>query len=218
MERQLITSPTLDWAALVEHVHRDQVTVELERDQEVVAVLAPVIAAPRFSELDKILAKVPRLNDECESFALDLGEILRLDSTGERRVGLMIDTGVFVVWERKGRAVELARWSAYGEAANSVITASELLTAVWRADSEERRKKRSAFVEGVLESLPIKEITLPIARRHAEVFADLASRGIVIGAHDLLIAATALFHKFGVLTTNPREFLRVPGLQVVSFQ
>jgi tRNA(fMet)-specific endonuclease VapC len=132
-------------------------------------------------------------------------------------VGPIIDTGVFIAWERQKRVLNLSRWAPYGEAALSFITASELLTGVWRADSEERRRKRSAFVEGILQSLPIKEVTLAVARRHAEIFADLATRGVLIGAHDLLIAATALHHGCGVLTTNAKEFLRVPGLQVVSF-
>ncbi len=132
-------------------------------------------------------------------------------------MGLIVDTGVFVVWERKNRAVDLSHWASYGEGAVSVITASELLTAVWRADCEERRQKRSAFVEGVLRSLPIKEVTLAVARRHAEVFADLATPGMLIGAHDLLIAATALHYQYGVLTPNAKEFSRVPGLQVVTF-
>ncbi|MEI8371804.1 MAG: PIN domain-containing protein [Planctomycetota bacterium] len=131
-------------------------------------------------------------------------------------MGLIIDTGVIIVWERTGRALDLGKWSAYGEAAISVVTASELLVGVWRADSDDRRKTRSAFVEGILVAMPIKDITLEIARRHAEIFAFLAVRGIQIGAHDLLIAATALHHGCAVLTTNPAEFARVPGLQVMD--
>src|SRR5262249_3117279 len=38
----------------------------------------------------------------------------------------------------------------------------------------------------------------------------------LISQTDLLIAATALHHGLIVLTTNPGEFQRVPGLQVVS--
>jgi hypothetical protein len=72
MERQLITDPALDWRALVEHVYRDKVTVELECEQKVVATLAPVVSAPQFSDLNEILHGVPRLNDECESFAKDV--------------------------------------------------------------------------------------------------------------------------------------------------
>lgn len=59
-------------------------------------------------------------------------------------------------------------------------------------------------------------ITEPIARVHAEVWADLARRGDTIGAHDLWIAATALTHGFGVATRDPEDFARVPGLRVLA--
>jgi predicted nucleic acid-binding protein len=38
----------------------------------------------------------------------------------------------------------------------------------------------------------------------------------MIGAHDLIIAATALSHGCAVLTTNAAEFARVPGLEVLA--
>ena len=38
--------------------------------------------------------------------------------------------------------------------------------------------------------------------------------GQTTGAHDLLIAATALAHGYGVMTDNIRDFERVPGLEV----
>jgi predicted nucleic acid-binding protein len=34
----------------------------------------------------------------------------------------------------------------------------------------------------------------------------------LIGAHDLWIAATALAHSLNVLSMNPRDFGRIPGL------
>lgn len=40
----------------------------------------------------------------------------------------------------------------------------------------------------------------------------------MIGAHDLLIAATALARGYGVATLNRREFARVPGLHLVSLE
>jgi tRNA(fMet)-specific endonuclease VapC len=39
----------------------------------------------------------------------------------------------------------------------------------------------------------------------------------MIGAHDLMIAATALAHGCAVLTENIKEFSRVPGLEAFSF-
>ncbi len=42
-------------------------------------------------------------------------------------MGLIIDTSVFVRWERSGRKIDFSAWDDQGEAALSVITASELL-------------------------------------------------------------------------------------------
>ena len=53
-----------------------------------------------------------------------------------------------------------------------------------------------------------------MAEVHARVWADLERRGQTIGAHDLLLAATALAGGLGVVTLNEREFSRVPGLTV----
>ena len=42
-------------------------------------------------------------------------------------------------------------------------------------------------------------------------------RGQKIGAHDLIIAATALCHGFPVLTSNLKDFERVTGLDVLVY-
>ena len=39
----------------------------------------------------------------------------------------------------------------------------------------------------------------------------------MIGAHDLIIAATARHHDLSVPTENVDEFSRVPDLRVISF-
>lgn len=94
------------------------------------------------------------------------------------------------------------------------ITASELLMGVHRADSASRRMRREAFVEGILALVPILPFDLRVARIHAQIGAELMAVGQVIGAHDLIIAATALAHGYAVLTENVRHFQRVPGLVV----
>jgi tRNA(fMet)-specific endonuclease VapC len=101
------------------------------------------------------------------------------------------------------------------ERAISVVTVSELLHGVHRARGA-RRTRRRAFVEHLLAQLDAVPITEPVARVHAEVWAQLAARGAVIGSHDLWIAATALAHGFGVATSNDRDFGRVPGLRVLA--
>lgn len=89
---------------------------------------------------------------------------------------------------------------------------------VHRADTEERRQRRSAFVEAVIAGVGVLDFTTAVARVHAAIYADLAKKGEMIGAHDLIIAATARFHDLAVLTDNVKEFSRVPGLRLVPFE
>ncbi|MDA1053019.1 MAG: type II toxin-antitoxin system VapC family toxin [Planctomycetota bacterium] len=131
-------------------------------------------------------------------------------------MGLIIDTNVFVLWERSGQNIDFSAWEDRGEAAISVITASELLVGVQRADTEARRQRRSAFVESILTQIPILDFAIEVARVHAELFATLARQGKMIGAHDLIIAATARHRDCSVLTTNIAEFAHVQDLDVIQ--
>ena len=56
-----------------------------------------------------------------------------------------------------------------------------------------------------------------VLRIHTELYAALAKKGQLIGAHDLIIAATARWHNLSLLTDNVNEFSRVPGLRVIPF-
>lgn len=128
-------------------------------------------------------------------------------------MAVLIDTSVLVDAERRGQSLD----DAIGDQdrAISVITASELLHGVHRARSGAVRARRAAFVEHVIAVIEPLPVTTGIARAHAEVWAELESDGNLIGAHDLWIAATALGHGMDVATANPRDFERVPGLDVV---
>lgn len=132
-------------------------------------------------------------------------------------MGTLIDTSVFVAAER-GR-LDLRQWIAareHEEFRLSAITASELLQGVLRAPLGRRRDVRRALVEGLLEEMPVQAFDLDVARVHGQLWADLSAKGAVIGAHDLIIAATARALDFGVATLNEREFRRIPRLVVVN--
>lgn len=88
---------------------------------------------------------------------------------------------------------------------------------VTRANTEAKKLKRSAFVEGIIREIPIIDFTPDIARIHAEIYGSLATRGELIGAHDLIIAASAIAQGHALLTANHGEFTRVPGLNVLDF-
>lgn len=100
----------------------------------------------------------------------------------------------------------------------AVTTASELLVGVHRANTLERRNARSLFVEALLRQFPILGIELPVARIHAKLSADLMQKGTAIGYHDLWIAATAMSYGYAVMTTNAKEFARIPNLEVIIIE
>ena len=132
-----------------------------------------------------------------------------------RSVGLLIDTDLLIDLERSAQAPEIDAHLGDEDRAISVITVSELLHGVLRATGSVQVRRR-AFVEHLLAGLEAIPITEPVARMHAQIWADLAARGTMIGAHDLWIAATALAHGFGVATRNGADFARITGLRVVE--
>jgi tRNA(fMet)-specific endonuclease VapC len=130
-------------------------------------------------------------------------------------MGVLIDSSVLIASER-GR-INLQGKLAGRETEEfflSVVTASELLHGVHRAVDATIRARRSAFVEAVLKSFPLLPVDLATARIHAQLGADLASGGSLIGPNDLWLAAAALGHELSLATGNVREFSRVPGLVV----
>ena len=132
-------------------------------------------------------------------------------------MGLMVDTNVFIRFEKGGKAIDLSPWEQPEPVYASVVTVSELLMGVHCADTEERRQRRSAFVEAIISRVSVLDFTIGCARMHAEIYAELAKKGQMIGAHDLMIAATARHHGVSILTNNVDEFSRVPGLRVIPF-
>jgi predicted nucleic acid-binding protein len=131
-------------------------------------------------------------------------------------MGLLLDTGVLIRAERSGKAaLDFSPWSWFGDAAISVVTASELLVGVHRAIPEHRRIRRSATVEAMLAALPILDITLEVARAHAELVAAMRRQGLTMGANNAYIAATAVAGGRALLTTDSDDFRRVPGLVVL---
>jgi len=134
-------------------------------------------------------------------------------------VGVVLDTSVLVAVERGAVRFE-ALLESLGEESVAVaaITASELLHGCHRASDPGVRARRAAFVDALLDAIPVLPFGLPEARRHAELWAELARTGSVIGPHDLLIAATALAQGHALVTINQREFSRVPGLRLRAME
>jgi tRNA(fMet)-specific endonuclease VapC len=144
-------------------------------------------------------------------------------------VGTVVDTTVFIALERaaRGHAGPHAMSEVAGrfeealgeneEVAIAAITASELLHGVHRA-TEEHRPRREAFVEAVLATFPTFAFDLLVARIHARLWSALARAGTEVGAHDRIVAATAMSAGWRVATANVRDFSRIAGLEVTVVQ
>ena len=128
-------------------------------------------------------------------------------------MGVVVDTSVLIAHERD--AFDLDGYLATlepGDTAISAITASELLHGIERTRDQALRAERLENVDDVIEAFQVIPFGLAEARRHAQIWAGLKSAGKMIGAHDLIIAATALANGASVATLNQKEFKRVPGL------
>jgi len=108
------------------------------------------------------------------------------------------------------------RQCAGAQAMIAAITASELLHGVERAQDAARKARRQQHVEQILAAFAILPFDLAQARVHARIWADLQTRGQMIGPHDLQIGAAALALGHEVATLNVQEFQRVTGLKVVD--
>lgn len=130
-------------------------------------------------------------------------------------MGVILDTSVLIDIERGKLNIENFIKGRENERFGiSVITISELLHGVHRADSEKRRLKREAYVEKIIETFPIYYFDLSAARIYARVWANLAKKGVNVGSHDLMIASTAISISFSVLTSDVRDYGKIKGLTV----
>ena len=132
-------------------------------------------------------------------------------------MGFIVDSSILITAAR-GRFSLSALAARVGDTpfAIAAITASELLHGVHRARDPQNAQRRLQFAEYALGLFPIIPFDLEIARIHAQLWAALEMQGLIIGPHDLQIAATARALNFGVVTTNEREFKQVPQLTVIN--
>lgn len=127
---------------------------------------------------------------------------------------LILDTGVLIASERQRR--ELASVVASDDdIVISAVTIAELRTGIELA-SPEHRERRTEFLVRVLETLPVEPYDLATAEAHGHLLAHVSRTGTKRGAHDLIIAATAVATKRTVLTTDrAARFHELPGVECI---
>jgi antitoxin (DNA-binding transcriptional repressor) of toxin-antitoxin stability system len=79
MQRMTVAEAERDLSRLVDRVHSEGISIELEREDKVVACLGP--AGPpsslKVQELNAFLEKLPKLDDDAEAFSDDIRAIRR---------------------------------------------------------------------------------------------------------------------------------------------
>jgi tRNA(fMet)-specific endonuclease VapC len=130
-------------------------------------------------------------------------------------MGVVIDADVLISMEKGKKDIfpEILNKSRSENIFISVITVSELLHGVWRARDLNIQTKRHLFVEKIINSIPVVEIDMKVARIHSKLWATLAEKGEMIGIHDSWIAATCISLDFKLFSYNLREFARIDGLK-----
>ena len=101
-----------------------------------------------------------------------------------------------------------------GEIKISAVVKSELLLGAFKSKS---RKKTTEHVEKFLQPFEIVDFTDAMTYDYAEIRKNLEQSGKIIGANDLLIAATAVHENAILVTHNTNEFSRVKGLKVIDW-
>ena len=131
-------------------------------------------------------------------------------------MAIILDADVIIGGERG--VFDLAAWAASRPSdlfEVAAITVAELWHGVERA-VEPHKSKRRKYLETIVAALPVIPYTEQTAYEHARLWADLQVAGKMIGAYDLIVAATALERGSQVATFNKRHFSRVKGLQVIE--
>ena len=99
------------------------------------------------------------------------------------------------------------------DVAVAAATVAELLVGVELADAANQARRR-ALVDSIVDTIPVEDYDLDVARSHALLLAHAHRSGRRRGAHDLIIAATALARGRIVVTADQGRFSDLPGVGV----
>ena len=113
---------------------------------------------------------------------------------------LILDTGVLIAAERSRLALDLVV-GADDDVVLAAVSVAELYAGIALAD-ERFRQQRSDFVDRVLEIIPVELYDTSIAQVHGRLLAHAHKTGRPRGAHDLIIAATAIAKRRTIVTTD----------------
>jgi predicted nucleic acid-binding protein len=134
-------------------------------------------------------------------------------------LGVVLDSSTVITAERKKLPVPQlieAIQTAHGEIEVSLspVTVAELVHGIYRAKSPEASQRRRAYIEELVDLVPINPATRQTAFLVGQIQGQEAAKGNVLPFNDLMIAAAAIEQGYAILTENLRHFEKIPGLVV----
>ncbi|MGA2060930.1 MAG: PIN domain-containing protein [Thermoguttaceae bacterium] len=123
------------------------------------------------------------------------------------------DTLVFIL---RGQQKVLENFNANLQypRAMSIISHGELL---YGALKSRRPIENAAKVRHLCNLIPLVEVSPAIIETYAALRADLEKSGRRIDEFDLIIASSALFISYTLVTNNQRHFSNIPGLNLKNW-
>ena len=95
----------------------------------------------------------------------------------------------------------------------SEVSIAELTYGALHSNAVEKHLQEPKMIEDTFTILPL----LDWVRDYAEIRQALASKGLIVGDFDILIAVTARHHDLTVVTHNTKHFSQMPGVQCVDW-
>ena len=130
------------------------------------------------------------------------------------RYMLDTDTCSYIMKRSNDVLLKRLRKTPVSDVCISVITKSELLFGV---EVSSRRQQDEAALDAFLRYVEVLDFPDEAAPHYAKIRADLKTRGRMIGANDLFIAAHARSLALTLVTNNTREFERIPNLAIENW-
>jgi tRNA(fMet)-specific endonuclease VapC len=79
-------------------------------------------------------------------------------------------------------------------------------------------RSRLELLDEIVASIPILDYDLAVARAHARLLVIVRQQGRHRGAHDLIIAATALSSSRSLVTADQTVFVDLTGIVTISYR
>jgi tRNA(fMet)-specific endonuclease VapC len=100
------------------------------------------------------------------------------------------------------------------DVAIAAITVAELQVGV-ELSKGKIRHSRQDLLDDIVASIPILDYDLAVARAHAHLLAVVRRQGRPRGAHDLIIAATAVSTNRSLVSADVTAFVDLPGVDTI---